>query len=90
MPYVVKAVSTLGIISWLTPPGAEGCRSIAPRSRADVLSTIEDAKGAIARMPWVFADAGIRFSVVETEGAHEAKLAPEHEPAERGHPNCAQ
>jgi hypothetical protein len=47
-------------------------RSIAPRSRADVLSTIEDAKGAIANMPWVFADAGIRFSVVETEGAHEA------------------
>jgi hypothetical protein len=90
MPYVVKAVSTSGIISWLTPPGAEGCRSIAPRSRADVLSTVEDAKAAIAKMPWVFPNAGIRFSVVETEEPHEASLAPEHEAAERSQRSRAQ
>ena len=90
MPYIVKAVSTSGIISWLTPPGAGGVRSIAPRSRADVLPTIEDAKGAIAKMPWVFASAGIRFSVVETEVAHDGKLSPKHEPAKRSQPNRAQ
>ena len=67
MPYVVKAVSTSGIVTWLARPGAEGSRSIAPRSRADVLPTLEDAKGAIAKMPQVFADAGIKFSVVDTD-----------------------
>lgn len=66
MPYVIKAVSTSGIITCLTPPGVGGCRSMAPRSRADVLPTLESAGIAIAEMPWVFTDAGIRFSVVET------------------------
>ncbi len=39
---------------------------MAPRSSADVLPTLESAGVAIAEMPWVFTDAGIRFSVVET------------------------
>jgi hypothetical protein len=66
MPYLIKAVSTSGIVTWLTRPGTEGCRSIASRSRADVLATAEDACAEIGRMPKVFKDAGIRFSVVET------------------------
>jgi hypothetical protein len=39
---------------------------MAPRSSADVLSTLENAWVAIAEMPRVLTDAGIRFSVVET------------------------
>ena len=66
MPYLVKAVTTSGIVTWLTPPGAGDCRSIAHRSLADVLPTLEDATAVIAQMPWIFAAAGIRFSVVET------------------------
>ena len=66
MPYLIKAVSTSGIVTWLTRPGTEGSRSIASRSRADVLATAENASAEIARMPKVFKDAGIRFSVVET------------------------
>jgi hypothetical protein len=76
MPYVIKAVSTSGIVSWLTPPGCGGCRSMAPRSSADALSSVEDAWVAIAEMPWVFTAAGIRFSVVETfeeDGAGHAR-----------------
>lgn len=66
MPYLVKAVTTSGIVTWLTPPGAGDCRSIGHRSQADVLPTLEDATAVIAKMPWVFTAAGIRFSVVET------------------------
>jgi hypothetical protein len=66
MPFLIKAVSTSGIVTWLTRPGTEGSRSIASRSLADVLATAEDAWAEIARMPKVFKDAGIRFSVVET------------------------
>jgi hypothetical protein len=66
MPYLVKAVTTSGIVTWLTPPGAGDCRSIARRSLADVLPTLEDATAVIAQMPWIFTAAGIRFSVVET------------------------
>jgi hypothetical protein len=66
MPYLIKAVSTSGIVTWLARPGTDGSRSIAARSRADVLATAEDAMAEIARMPRVFKDAGIRFSVVET------------------------
>jgi hypothetical protein len=65
MPYVIKAVSTSGVVIWLTRPDSEGFRSIGTRSRADVLSTAEDAAAEIARMPQVFKDAGIKFSVVE-------------------------
>jgi hypothetical protein len=65
MPYLIKAVSTWGIVTWLTPPGLAG-RSMAHRSSADVLSTFDDARGAIAEMPWVFTAAGIRFDVVES------------------------
>jgi hypothetical protein len=66
MPYLVKAVTTSGIVTWLSPPGAGDCRTIVSRSRADVLSSLEDATAVIAQMPWVFTAAGIRFSVVET------------------------
>ena len=66
MPYLVKAVTTSGIVTWLTPPGAGDCRSIGHRSLADVLPTHEDATAVIAQIPWVFTAAGIRFSVVET------------------------
>ncbi len=66
MPYLIKAVSTSGIVTWLTRPGTDGSRSIASRSSADILTTAEDAWGEIARMPGVFKQAGIRFSVVET------------------------
>ena len=67
MPYLIKAVSTSGIVTWLTRPGTEGFRSISARTHADVLATAEDAWAEIARMPTVFKDAGIRFSVVETQ-----------------------
>jgi hypothetical protein len=66
MPYVIKAVSTSGIVSWLARPGPEGSRSFATRSLADVLATAEDASAEIDRMPRVFKDVGIRFSIVET------------------------
>jgi hypothetical protein len=65
MPYLIKAVSTSGIVSWLTHPGLGGCRSLGPRSGAGVISSLEGARWAIAQMPWVFRH-GIRFSVVET------------------------
>jgi hypothetical protein len=69
MPFLIKAVSTSGVVTWLTHPGgSDGFRSIAPRSRADVLPTLEDARVAIAKMPRVFEDAGIKFSVVDTDG----------------------
>jgi hypothetical protein len=74
MPYLVKAVSSSGIVTWLTRPGMEGSRSISNRSHADVLATAEDAWAEVARMPTVFKDAGIRFSVVETDEEVEAAL----------------
>jgi hypothetical protein len=60
-------------------------------ARAHVLSTAEDAMAEIARMPQVFRDAGIRFSVVEiceeswTGAAHLIpKLGPRESHAIRG------
>src|ERR1700722_7176737 len=75
MPYLVKAVTTSGIVTWLSPPGAGDCRTIVSRSRADVLSSLEDATAVIAQMPWLFTAAGIRFSVLETYKADEAAEA---------------
>jgi len=47
--------------------------------RADVFSREVDARTAIAKIPLVFEEGGIRFSVVETEaeelsGAHSSKI----------------
>jgi hypothetical protein len=78
MPYLIKAVSSSGVVTWITRPGTEGFREIAQRSHADVLSTFDDAMDAIAKMPRVFTDAGIRFSVVEThdDGAAAPQVSP--------------
>jgi hypothetical protein len=83
MPYLVKAVSSSGAVRWITRPGKEGLREIAQRSHADVLSTLEDAMDAITKMPRVFTDAGIRFSVVETaeDGSAATQVSPS--PADR-------
>ncbi|HEV8069944.1 MAG TPA: hypothetical protein VGP76_19540 [Planctomycetaceae bacterium] len=75
MPYVIKAVTTSGIVTWIIPAASGGCRSIGPRSCADVLPTLQDATAAIAQMPWMFTAAGIRFSVVEAYEEDVAALA---------------
>ena len=36
MLYVVKALAPTGIITWVTPSGIDGCRSLAGHGRADV------------------------------------------------------
>jgi hypothetical protein len=64
MPYLIKAVSTSGVVTWLTRPGQGGLPL--NLSREDVLSSLEDATAEIARVTPVFEDAGIKFSVVET------------------------
>jgi hypothetical protein len=66
MPYVVKAVTTSGIVIWLTPQGTEEVRSIPGRLLADVFETRNDAQRAIQEMPRIFADAGIKFSIAPT------------------------
>jgi hypothetical protein len=66
MPYVVKAVTTSGIVIWLTPQGSGDFRSISERLRADVFKTQHEARRAIEEMPKIFADAGIRFSIEPT------------------------
>jgi hypothetical protein len=85
MPYLIKAVSSSGVVTWITRPGTEGFREIAQRSHADVLSTFEDALGAIATMPRVFTDAGIRFSVVETD--ENGSAPPQVSPLPAGRPS---
>jgi hypothetical protein len=66
MPYLVKAVSTSGIVTWLHC-GASGVRCISIREDAETFQAVEDAESAIARMPPAFEAAGIRFSVVDLD-----------------------
>jgi hypothetical protein len=68
MPYVVKGVSSLGVVTWLHPPGSRGIRSISIRAMAETFPTVGAAEDAIISMHNAFAAAGIRFSVIKIEG----------------------
>lgn len=72
MPYVVKAVTTSGIVIWLTPQASGESRSISGRLRADVFETRDDARRAVKAMPRVFADTGIRFTIEPTDADSQA------------------
>jgi hypothetical protein len=65
---VVKALAPTGIITWVTPSGIDGLRSLAGHGRADVFENAADARGAIAVMPMVFEAAGIEFSIERADG----------------------
>jgi hypothetical protein len=67
MTFVVKATSTAGNTTWLSPPNFDGFRSLASRDTAEVFQDIADAHVAIAKMPRAFNDAGIIFSVEPAE-----------------------
>jgi hypothetical protein len=67
MPYLVKAVSTSGVVTWVSEPGLDGVRCISLRERAEIFRSSEDANGAICDMPDAFARCGIKFSLVETD-----------------------
>jgi hypothetical protein len=59
----VKACSEVGVETWVTTCGIESLRSLAPRGRADLFVSAEDAMDAIADMPPAFRASGIEFSV---------------------------
>ncbi|HEV8069863.1 MAG TPA: hypothetical protein VGP76_19130 [Planctomycetaceae bacterium] len=68
MLYIVKALSTSGVITWVTPSEMDGIRSLSTRCRADIFPNAGDARGAIATMPPVFEAAGIEFSIERADG----------------------
>jgi hypothetical protein len=57
-----------GIVTWVTPSGIDGLRSLAGHGRADVFENASDARGAIAVMPMAFEAAGIEFSIERADG----------------------
>jgi hypothetical protein len=63
MRFVVKATGRARFPSWLSKPGDRGFRSLVPHKLADEFPTITDGRVAIAKMPRVFTDAGLVFSV---------------------------
>jgi hypothetical protein len=71
MAYLIKAISTSGAVMWVTTPGAEGFRSIGPRTKSESFPTKEDALVAIAKMHQAYTASGVRFSVVRAEGSED-------------------
>jgi len=63
MFFVIKAFSDAGVETWVTTPGMDSSRSLAPRSRADVFASPADARAAIAGMSPAFHASRIEFSV---------------------------
>jgi hypothetical protein len=66
MPYVVKAISDRGPVTWLRC-SARGIRSVSIRADAEIIETAEDEKAAIEEMPPAFAKAGLTFLVEEID-----------------------
>jgi hypothetical protein len=68
MPYIVKAVSASGSVTWLHPPRPSGIRSISIREDAEIFASADEAEAAASKMPAAFARAGIFFSIEEVDG----------------------
>jgi hypothetical protein len=63
MFFVIKASSEAGVDTWVTTPGIESLRSLAPRGQADVFPSADEARKAIAGLRPAFRASGIEFSV---------------------------
>ncbi len=63
MPYLVKAVTTSGCVTWMLPPDRKGNRSLSNMAEPQTFENEADARAAIADMPEVFSEAGITFTV---------------------------
>lgn len=61
--FVIKASIEGRVETWVSTPGIESVRSLAPRSRAEVFSSAHEAMAAIAGMPPALCASGIEFSV---------------------------
>lgn len=72
MPYIVKAISASGSVTWLHRARASGVRSISIREDAEIFPSADEAEAAAAKMPAAFARAGIFFSIEEVDGQERA------------------
>ncbi len=66
MPYVVKAVSMTGPVTWLRR-SANGVRSMSIRQDAEIFESAEEAQAALDAMPAVFVRASISFRIEEID-----------------------
>lgn len=63
MRFAVKATTSAGARVWLTALYCKGVHSLGPQVQAQIFTSREDARRAIADLPGEFAAAGMRFSV---------------------------
>ena len=61
--FIVRADSRSGTVKWLAPTSNPAAYSLGERGEAETFATREAAEAAIAKMPKVFADSGIRFTI---------------------------
>jgi hypothetical protein len=67
MPYVIKVITTGGVVKWLTRTGSNGLRSADRRDMAEIFPGVDEAKAAVDSMPRQFAAGGVAFSVEDSD-----------------------
>jgi hypothetical protein len=61
--FVVRATARGGQSLWVSPPGADGLRTLVARDQAALFARHLDAHVAISKMPRVFEGRGYIFAV---------------------------
>jgi hypothetical protein len=63
MRFAVKATTSSGARVWLTALNGKGVPSLGTQVQAQIFTSWDDARRAIAELPGEFVAAGMRFSV---------------------------
>jgi hypothetical protein len=63
MAFIVRATDKVGDIGWIQPPNNRGSRAIGPRSTAERFADRESAENAVASLPAIYGEMGLKYTV---------------------------
>ena len=61
--FVIKAVSSTGLILWICSDSITKCRGLGPLDEAEMFRTQADAHSAIGKLPQAFEHSNFAFTV---------------------------
>lgn len=70
MTYVIRAADKVGNVAYIQPMNERGHRTLGERSTAEAFPDAESAENAVMRMPPIFADMGLEYTVEDRDAGN--------------------
>jgi hypothetical protein len=65
MVFVIRATDKIGVVGFIQPANYRGSRTVGPRATAEEFSDSESAENALAGLPDMYGQVGLKYSVEE-------------------------